>query len=207
MRSILCTTFLAAAVLCFAAFSQEKASAPKKPAATKKAAPSGAPPMPQPAPEMKDLDALVGTWTTEEHYDPSPFMPTGGTGTGTNTVRRGPGGFTMLMDHRSKTSTGTFNSHGVLTWDPNEKAYKTVWADSTMPGVTISTGHKEGDNIVYRSEVTMEGKKISTRDVVADRTPTSYTLTSYMNDGSGEKKTMTLKFTRQVAAKPEPAKK
>jgi len=47
------------------------------------------------------------------------------------------------------------------------------------------------------------GKKMSVKDVISDRTPTSYTLTSYMNDGSGEKLTMTIKFTKQEA----PAKK
>ena len=41
------------------------------------------------------------------------------------------------------------------------------------------------------------GKKTSVKDVISDRTPASYTLTSYMNDGSGEKKVITIKFTKQ----------
>ena len=54
--------------------------------------------------------------------------------------------------------------------------------------------------------MTMGGKKIATKTVISDRTPTSYTLTGYANDGSGEKKTMTIKFTKK---EPEatPAKK
>ena len=50
----------------------------------------------------------------------------------------------------------------------------------------------------------MMGKKMAVKDVISDRAPTSYTLTSYMNDGSGEKKVMTIKYTKQEAA---PAKK
>jgi len=45
------------------------------------------------------------------------------------------------------------------------------------------------------------GKKVAVKDVIADRTPTSYTLTSYMNDGTGEKKAMSIRFAKQEAAK------
>ena len=161
-------------------------------------------PMPKPAAEMKDLRDLVGSWTTEENYEKSPFMPEGGAGTGTNTVRLGPGGFSVLMEQRSKSAMGSFSGHGVLTWDPNEKAYKTVWADSMTPGVVTESGHKEGDTIVYTGDAMMMGKKVAIKDVISDRTPTSYTLTSYMNDGSGEKKMGTIKFTK---AEPAAAKK
>jgi len=172
-----------------------------KPAAKKKSAESGgAPPMAKPAPEMKELRGLIGTWTTEEKFEPSPWMPSGGTATGVNTVRSGPGGFSVLMEQNSKSAMGSFRGHGVLTWDPNEKAYKTAWADSMMPGFIVETGHKEGDNIVMTGEMMMMGKKISFKDVISDRTPTSYTLTSFMNDGSGEKKSMSIKFTKQETA-------
>jgi hypothetical protein len=65
------------------------------------------------------------------------------------------------------------------------------------PGLMLETGHKEGDTLVWKGEAMVMGKKLSIKDVVSDRTPTSYTLTSYMNDGSGEKKVMTIKFTKQ----------
>ena len=66
-----------------------------------------------------------------------------------------------------------------------------------MPGVTIETGNKEGDRLVLTGQVMMMGKKMGVKDVISDRTPTSYTLTSYMNDGSGEKKAMTIHFTKR----------
>ena len=195
-------TLFTAALLCSSAVAQET-KAPKK---GKSATPTASgPAMPKPAAEMKDLRALVGTGNTEETFEQTPMMPAG-TATGTNTVRLGPGGFTVLMEERSKGSLGAFSGHGVLTWDPNEKAYKTYWSDSMTPGVTVSTGHKEGDNLVYTGEVMMGGKKMSMRDVVSDRTPTSYTLTEFTNDGSGEKKSMTIKFTKQEAS-PTPPKK
>ena len=194
IKRVQLTTIFAAGLLCFAASAQDKPAASKK---------SAAPSMPKPAAEMKELRELMGTWTSDEKFEPSPFMPAGGTGTGTNTARLGPGGFSVLMEQRSKSAMGAFAGHGVFTWDPNEKAYKFVWADSMSPGVVIETGHKEGENLVFTGEVFMQGKKMSTKDVMSDRSPTSYTLTSYMNDGSGEKQMMTIKFTKQEPAAPK----
>lgn len=193
-------TVLAAGFLALVAFAQDKPAATKKPTA-----PAG-PAMPKPAPEMKELRALVGSWTTDEKYDPSPMMASGGTGSGTTTVRLSPGGFSVLLDIRSKSAMGAFSGHGVMAWDPNAKAYKFAWVDSMTPGMVVETGHKEGESLVFTGEAYMEGKKMAVKDVMSDFTPTSYTLTSYMNDGSGEKKVMTIKATKQESA-PAPAKK
>jgi len=101
------------------------------------------------------------------------------------------------MDQRSKSAMGPFSGHGVFTWDPNDKVYRFVWTDSMTPGVVIETGRKDGDKLVFTGEVMVMGKKTAIKDVMSDRTPTSYTLTSYMNDGSGEKQVMSIRFTKQ----------
>jgi Protein of unknown function (DUF1579) len=190
-KTVRLTTILAAGLVCFAVFGQDK------PGAKKKGSEAAMPPMPKPAAEMKELRDFIGVWTTDEKFEPSPMMPAGGTATGTNTARLGPGGFSVLMDQRSKSSMGPFVGHGVFTWDPNDKVYRFVWTDSMSPGMVIETGRKEGDTLVFTGEMMMMGKKMAVKDVMSDRTPTSYTLTSYMNDGSGEKKAMTIKFTKQ----------
>ncbi len=186
MKSTLVTLILAAGSICLAADDKTK----------KAAAPNMAPP--KPAAEMKALSDLVGTWNTDEKFEASQFMPAG-TATGVNTTRLGPGGHSLLMEIRSKGTLGAFAGHGIISWDPNEKAYKFAWADSMTPGIMLETGHKEGDSLVFKGEVTMMGKKYPVKDVISDATPTSYTLTSYMNDGSGEKKMMTIKATKQAA--------
>src|SRR5213593_4596580 len=112
------TAFLAACLMCLAAFGQEKPATKNK--GTGAAGAAGMP-MPKPAPEMKELRDLIGSWTTDEQFEASPWMPSGGTGTGVNTVRLGPGGFTVLMEQRSKSAMGSFTGHGVFTWDPNDK--------------------------------------------------------------------------------------
>jgi Protein of unknown function (DUF1579) len=195
MKNTLYVTLLAAG-LCAAAFAQDKPAGKKAPAK------AGMPAMQKPAPEMKELRNFIGTWATDETMDPSPMMPQGGTATGLNTVRLGPGGFSVLMEQRSKSAMGPFTGHGVLSWDPNAKSYKMMWVDSMMPGMVVSTGKKEGETLVWTGEMFMDGKKMAVKDVISDVTPTTYTLTSFMNDGSGEKKTMTIKFTKQEPAAP-----
>jgi hypothetical protein len=87
------------------------------------------------------------------------MMPNSGTGTGTFTARLGPGGFTVLMDLQDKTAMGTSSGHGMVTWDPTEKAYGFVWVSSDTPGFQILTGHKEGDNLVFTAQPVLMGKK------------------------------------------------
>ena len=194
MKTAYLSVVLAAGFLCVGAYAQDK------PAAKKKSGGAAGMQMPKPAPEMKFLTEFVGTWSTEETMEKSPMMPEGGTATGTNVTRLGPGGFSIFIDQNSKSAMGPFRGHGVETWDPNEKAYKMVWVDSMTPGMVIETGRKEGDNLVLTGEMMMMGKKISIKDVISDKTPTSFMLTSSMNDGSGEKKVMTIKFTKQEPA-------
>ena len=177
-----------------------------KPAAKKKTESAAAGALPRPAPEMKELRELIGTWSYEAAWEPSPAVSNSGTSTGTYTARLGPGGFTVITDAQDKTTTPPnrlSRGHGMYTWDPTEKAYGLVWVDSDTPGFQIVTGHKEGDNLVFTAQPVLMGKKVEVKDVISDRTPTSYTFTIYMNDGSGEKKTATIKFTKQESPAPK----
>lgn len=188
MKAASLTVILAAGFLCADAYAQD---------AKKKSGGEAAMAMPKPAPEMKFLADFVGTWSTQETFEKSPMMPNGGTGTGTSVTTLGPGGFSILINHNSKSAMGAYRGHGVESWDPDEKVYKMVWVDSMMPGAHVSTGRKEGENLVLTGQIMMMGKKVSMKDVISDKTPTSFTLTSYMNDGSGEKKMATMKFTKK----------
>jgi hypothetical protein len=169
-----------------------------KPAAKKKTESAAAGALPKPAPEMKELRELIGTWSFDEAWEPSFLLPNSGTGTGTVTAHLGPGGFTVLMDLQEKSTMGASRGHGMYTWDPTEKAYGWVYVDSITPGFQILTGHKEGDNLVFTAQPVLMGKKVEVKDVISNRTPTSFTFTIYVNDGSGEKKADTMKFTREV---------
>lgn len=185
------------------------AAADQKAKSTEKKKPAGAAGMtvPKPAPEQRELRDLLGTWKTTETYEKTEMMP-GGEGTSVLTGTPGPGGFSIVLNVKSTTGPmGSFRGMGILAWSPEDKEYKEAWIDSMTPGLTLETGHKEGNDIVMKGETKMEGKTYKMRDVISDRTPTSYTLTSYMDDGSGEKKTMTIKAIKEEKPKEEKSTK
>lgn len=162
---------------------------------------------PKASPEMKDLQSMAGTWKTTDVYEKVEGISPGGEGASTETMTLGPGGYSLVMRIKSASGPmGAFNAIGILTWDAGAKEYKMAWVDNMMPGLVLETGQKEGDDIVMSGEVKMGGKTYKTRDVISDRTPTSYTMTSYMDDSTGEKKMMTVKATKEEAAS-KPASK
>jgi len=195
--------FFVIAIICVlsAAAADDKAkNADKKPAA-------GMMP-PKPSPEARQLRDLVGTWKTTDTFEKIEGMMPGGEGTSTETITLGPGGYSVIMHIKGTAGPmASFRALGVLTWNPDEKAYKMGWVDSMTPGINVGTGHKEGSDLVMTSEVKMGGKTYKTKDVMSDWTPTAYTLTSYMDDGTGEKKTMTIKATKEEAKTSKPESK
>jgi len=155
--------------------------------------------MPKPAAEMRVLLGLIGSWTTHETIEPSRDIPSGATSSGTMIVRLGPGGFSIVLNHRSKGPMGPYAGRGVIAWNPNEQEYRLAWTDSMAPGMAFETGHKQGNSLIFTGETLAMGKKIAVREVI-DIAPDAFTLTIYTNDGSGEKKTMTITHTRKEPA-------
>jgi len=163
--------------------------------------------MPVP-PEARELRKLVGTWKSTDTYEKIEGMMPGGEGESINKTESGPGGYSIVMHMQSLTGPmAKFRGLGVLAWNPDEKVYKMAWVESAMPGLMIETGTMEGNDLVLRGEVQMMGKTYKVRDVMSDMTPTSYTLNSYMDDGSGEKHVMTVKATKEAGAAASAAKK
>jgi hypothetical protein len=169
-------------------------------------------PVPQPAPEMEKLTkALVGSWIIQEKIFPGPMAPQGGTGKGSETIRKGPGGFSLLMDYQGN-AMGPFTGHGVTTWAPEKKMYETAWVDSMTPGgVTKMTGTWEGESLVLTGTDTSMGKPMEMRHTYSNLTPKTFTYTMEMGEPGGKlEKVMELQYRRvNVGAdrklKPEPS--
>jgi len=137
--------------------------------------------MPQPAPEMEKLTkALAGNWLIQEKVFPGPFAPQGGSGRGSESIKRGPGGFSLLMDYQGS-ALGPFSGHGVATWSPATKQYETAWVDSFTPGgIFTMTGKWEGDKLVFTGVDMSTGSPLQTRHTYSNITPTSFTYTMEM---------------------------
>ena len=181
----------------------QKDTATSKPAAAdaKPAAAIPANSMPQPSPEIQRLEKwLAGRWKVEEKFEPSDFVPKGGEGKGRETIHSGPGKLSLIANYRSQGPMGAFEGHGIITWSPQEKAYKSYWVDNLDPAGEVSTGKWVGNDLVFTYVADMMGKKMTTKEVYTDITPDSFTFYFDMGmAGQALKRAMTFKYTRAEA--------
>ena len=118
-----------------------------------------------PLPEMQRLAKFyVGTWNYTENYPKSAMFPNGGVNTGVYISELGPGGNSIINHFHSQGPVGDFQGVMVMTWDPQEKAYK-AFALGNFPGAIVETGQFEGDALTFRAELTIGAMKLSLRNV------------------------------------------
>jgi hypothetical protein len=177
----------------------------------KKAGGQMAMPMAKPSPEMQKLSKMVvGTWSTTEKHEPSPWAPKGATGRGTVVFKNGPGGLSLVQDYKSSSSMGSFAGHGVMWWDAKAGGYQGIWCDSMTPGgcqASKGLSKWEGNNLVGSDEMEMMGQKMAAKESWTDITPNSFTFVMDGGPPGGEmKRMMTIKYTRTGAAKAEAKK-
>ncbi|HXN22446.1 MAG TPA: DUF1579 family protein [Candidatus Dormibacteraeota bacterium] len=164
---------------------------------------TGMPMVSKPSPEIqKVIKMFGGMWSTSEKIEASEFMPQGGTGSGTDSMKAGPGGNSLVNDYRSRGSMGSFAGHGIIFWDAKRQAFSSVWCDSMSPNGCESgmSGKWEGDDLVFNSETEMMGKKVQSKQVYTDIKPASFTFyIDSSTDGGPIKRAMTIKYTKKSA--------
>ena len=120
----------------------------------------------QNSPDMDRLKKLyLGSWDYTDTYTKTRFSPQGGSDTGVYTSEPGPGGNSIVNRFHSHGTVGDFEGLLVMTWDPQEKAYKSYVFGNGFPGCVVQTGQFEGDALVFRSEFVVEGQKMKLRNV------------------------------------------
>ena len=132
-------------------------------------------PFAEPAPEMKKLSALIGVWQlTEAWSEPVRWkrgayegVPGPG-GSGTLTVRPGPGGFSLVLDYDVRNPMGRVTALTALAWDPARKLYELDEIHSAFPAVLHLTGKFEGGDLVFRGKSGRTGKVDGVRLVWKD---------------------------------------
>jgi hypothetical protein len=118
-----------------------------------------------PTPEMERLAKFyAGTWDYTESYPKTASNSEGEKNTGVYTSELGPGGNSLVNRFHSRGPAGDFEGMLVMTWDPNEKAYKGYIFGNDFTGALIETGQWEGDILVYRSELSARGVKLALRN-------------------------------------------
>ena len=169
-------------------------------------------PIPKPSPEIEKLaKTMVGTWKVSGKILDEHWAPGGATGSGTEIVRRGPGGFSVISDSKMTwQKLGPMQGHGVCSWDPGKKALTGLWCDNWAPMCeSMGEGKWEGDNLVYNADMDMgNGQKVPTRMTYNNFTPNGFDWKMEISDGKGGwNPEMTLKYEKPGAAAPKTEKK
>jgi hypothetical protein len=150
----------------------------------------------QPGPENKALEHFVGTWKMEGTMKPSPMGP-GGAFTGTETCRMFDGGFHVVCDTEGSGAMGPMKGHMILAYDPTAKVYR-YFAINNMAAPEMATGTRSGNTWTWKGEMDMGGKKLMSRFVIVETSPTVHTMTGSMSeDGKKWTTVMEAKTTKQ----------
>jgi Domain of unknown function (DUF4440) len=129
-----------------------------------------------PGPDVQSL--MLGSWSTSVKYEPTPEMPNGGTGSGIEIWRPGPGGFSVVEEYHEKNEKGDVEGLGVAWWDSKAQGQRFVWCENTNPDgcyVSKEVAKWDGASLVYKEEQENAGKKRACSEVFQDISPTSFT--------------------------------
>ncbi len=154
----------------------------------------------KPAPEMvKFSKAFTGKFKVTGKIEDESWAPGGAEGSGTETCRRGPGGFSTISDSNMDFGKmGPFQGHGVMWWDAEKKVYTGIWCDNWANKCdSAGTGNWKGNDLVILGEVDVNGQKIPMRQTYRNITPAGFEWKMEMGDGKGGwKPSMSLKYDR-----------
>lgn len=145
-----------------------------------------APQAPKPGPEQQKLAYFVGTWTSEGEMKPGPMGP-GGKFTSKDTCEWFEGRFAVVCRGEGQSPMGPIKNLGILSYSPEEKVYTYYGVDNTgMVMSSVAKGTVQGDTWTYTDESMMGGKKIKSRVVLKQQSPTAYTFTMEMQGPDGK---------------------
>ena len=147
------------------------------------------------------INSLQGAWTIAAKLGPTPKMPGGDQGKGTEKWRPGPGNGSVIEEVHLSTAAWELDLMAISWWDEQAHGIRSlVCANLTPPGCWIETemGKWEGNRLVFESEFERNGRRYKYREVWLDIKATSFTQTRYEGEAGGE-----LKLTQTIQARRE----
>lgn len=151
-----------------------------------------------PGPDVQNL--MLGQWSTQVKCEPTAEMPNGGTGSGTEIWRPGPGGLSVIEEYHEKNVKGGYDGLGVAWWDSKAQGQRFVWCDNSNPDgcyVSKEVAKWDGQSLVWKDEEENAGKKRVYSDVFRGISPTSFTQELGEGEsGEGLKTTVTIRATK-----------
>jgi len=125
------------------------------------ATPAPAAETPPPPGEMSALYPRIGTWKVVIRTLPGGDAAKQKIDHGVMTIKKGPGGFSVVQDFWSRGDSGHTVGQSYTWWDVGAKAYKSVWCDN-MQGCTEFTTQMSGNSWTVELDGQADGKKVHT---------------------------------------------
>jgi hypothetical protein len=202
------TGFIVSGVLllvCSIGVAQQTTKKDGKPAKKVTAAQPAEANMPKPSPEVeKAIKQLTGKYKVTGKILDESWVKGGDEGSGTETGRKGPGGFSVISDAQMKfKKMGPMTGHGLLWWDDSKKAFQSLWCDSWGPTCQPGgEGKWDGDKLVFQGEMMMGPVPMQVRQAYSNFSANGFDWTMDAGDGKGNwKPQMALKYEKEAAKK------
>ena len=145
-----------------------------------------------PAPEMQSLaKALKGNWSTTYEFAPGGISPTGGTGTGEENWRTGPGGYVLMEEEHVRAPSEEMFLIAFHWWDKTSNSLRGMLCNNSGPAAcdfntnTNSSLKWDGKQLTIDLDFPQGGKKMTWHEVWSDITATSFTQTGDMGEVGG----------------------
>ncbi len=143
-------------------------------------------------PEMQSLaKTLEGNWSTTYEFEPGAMSPTGGSGTGEEAWRIGPGGYVLMEEEHVHASSGEMYLIAFHWWDKNTNSLRGMLCNNSGPAAcdfntySNSSLRWNGKQLRIDMEFPQGGKKMSWLEVWSGITATSFTQTGDMGEVGG----------------------
>ncbi len=157
-----------------------------------------------PAPEMQSLaKALKGNWSTTYEFAPSVISPSGGTGTGEETWRIGPGGYVLMEEEHVRAPSQEMFLIAFHWWDKTTNNLRGMLCNNSGPAAcdfntySNSSLNWDGKQLTIDLQFPQNGKKMTWHEVWSGITTNSFTQTGEMGEAGGRlKRAVTIHGTK-----------
>ena len=156
----------------------------------------------QPDPEMQSLaKALSGKWSTTYEFDPGGISPPGGTGTGEEDWRAGPGGYVLIEEEHVRGPNKEMFLVAFHWWDNNTHTLRGMLCNNSGPAAcdfdSYSNSSLKWDELTVDLEFPQNGKKMTWHEVWFGFSSNSFTQTGDMGQVGGPlKRVITIHGTK-----------
>ena len=135
----------------------------------------------EPAPELQSLaKALSGNWSTTYEFAPGGISQTGGTGSGEENWRTGPGGYVLMEEEHVRASSGEMFLIALHWWDKTTNSLRGMLCNNSGPAAcdfntySNSSLKWDGKQMTIDLAFPQNGKNMTWHEVWSGITATSF---------------------------------